>query len=144
MIDVKVYREGDAQKIARPKFDPLSQRCLDTTNKLACSGVSFTLFNNEEVYAVGGVAYQWKDCYFGWVVVDERVSVCARAFTRVVKYLLSSMFLSMNLKRVNVLVDFSVPLNVKWAKMVGLEYEYIMKGAGPSGSDVIGLVYKGG
>lgn len=140
---VKAYREGDAQKMRNPLFDPLSLADLTLLDAVACRSYANTIFYNGQVAAVGGVYYQWKNCYVAWMVVDECITKRVAALYRMCKVLIRHMYLALNATRIEAQVDISKPKNLKWAKALGFVEEFVKRGASPLGTDVYGLVYKG-
>lgn len=139
---IKPYREGDALKIEDPNFDPLSSSDLTLMNVLGARSYAQTLWKDKQVLAVGGVFMQWKHCYQAWAVVDKSASEHARLLVLVGSLVLKTAMTVLSPNRIEANVDMSVERNVRYAKLVGLRPEFVKKGAGPTGADVMSMVYK--
>lgn len=126
-----------------PRFDPLSVSDLEILDAMACRSYAHTIFYNGQVAAVGGVYYQWKNCYVAWMVVDECITKRAAALYRMCKVLIRHIFLALNASRIEAQVDSYVFKNVKWAKALGFQHEFTKPNASPLGTDIYGMVYKG-
>lgn len=93
------------------------------------SGPAWTAIDGETVAAVGGFLLQWDGRFLAWAVIGAGANM--RALTRVVREKIDAF----QVRRIEATIDVGFRQAIKWAKMLGFEFEGVLRCAGLNGED---------
>jgi len=129
-IKIRPYAPEDYFKINRRKFDlltflnfPNPKNVSETLGK----GPAFTGLIDEEILACGGIIPFWKGVGEAWIVSSPLICKYPLFFAKTVWRKLNGLIVSMNLERVQTVIDAEHIVSCKWAERMGFVNEGLMK-----------------
>lgn len=100
---------------------------------LAATQWAFTALEGEKVLGCGGVHRVWEGRGVAWALVSTHAGPHFRAIHRAV----AGFFEQCDLRRIEMVVDANFPAGHRWAKMLGMTAEGVMRGYSPAGDDYV-------
>lgn len=99
---------------------------------LEAAGPAYTVMDNQEVIACAGLAEQWPGRATAWSILSKHVAgmKMARLHKMVARFLDMQ-----NYTRIEMTVDHEFEQGHRWAKMLGFEWEGLMRKYNPNGVD---------
>jgi hypothetical protein len=128
-IKVREYKAEDYMTINRRHFDSLT--FLNFPNPKAISlnllkGKAYTITNGQPV-ACGGILPLWNGVGEGWVVTSPMVEKYPILFTKTIWRATYRLIESMDLDRVQTVIDAEHTVSQKWAERMGFKNEGLMR-----------------
>ena len=129
MLEVRKYRPDDYMVIKRRHFDSLT--FLNFPNPSAISvnlskGPAYTITNGTPI-ACGGILPLWKGVGEGWVVTSDFVEKYPILFAKTVWRNMAALIESMDLERIQTVVDAEHDVSRKWVERMGFKSEGLMR-----------------
>jgi hypothetical protein len=129
MIELRQYRPEDYMTIQRRHFDSLTFLNFPDPNAIARNlsrGPAFTLTNGIPI-ACGGVLPLWKGVGEGWVVSSPLVEKHSFLFARTAWRKIMELVETMDLVRLQTLVDAEYRVSRRWVERMGFVNEGVMR-----------------
>lgn len=129
MIEIREYRSEDYMTIQRRHFDSLTFLNFPNPNAIANSllnGKAYTITNGKPI-ACGGIMSLWKGVGEGWVVTSPSVEKYPIVFAKTVWRGMIEAIKSMDLDRVQTVVDAEHTVSQRWAEWMGFHNEGLMR-----------------
>lgn len=124
MPEFRKYMADDYLRIQRRKFEMLTFLQFPDPNAMARRlgiGDAYTITDNGNIIASGGVVPMWKGVGEGWIVSSEFVHEYKIFFVKTV--LRELMKLSEKYERIQTMIDIENVVSMKWAEWMGFECE---------------------
>lgn len=131
---IRAYEVGD--ELALPV--QVNDWHRDLMAGLAMIGNALTVEHEGKTVVVMGLAKLWPGVADCWSLVHPSSGVPAIALVRIVKSSLESFAAVEELRRANAMA--SDDKQQRWMRLLGFEYEFTQRQAGPQGEDLIGMV----
>lgn len=133
---IREWRVGDFQRIelqdAQAYLYGMDEMQADIT-PLADAGMAWTMENDGVVIGCAGIIPQWGNRAMVWAMISRHAGGRMTEIHRAVKRFLESS----TYRRIEATVDLGFPEGVKWLKMLGFEYEGLMRSYRPDGADMM-------
>ena len=101
--------------------DPLS------ISQFLSKGIAFTLMNEVDIVACGGIVKFWNGVGEAWVVTSHKVNLYPLSFAKTVYRKLQEIINRMDLERVQTVVDVEHITSLKWVEWMGFKKEGLMR-----------------
>ena len=147
MISSRRYIPPDFERFELRKRDRWHGEKSGYQYMIESASVQLTLMTEKlEVAGLVGLSRLWDGVAQAWLFTSEIARGHGLSYTKECRRLLEYHANRLDFFRVHIVVDTSIEENIRWAKLVGFEYECTMKNAAPDGSDMDIMVYwpKGG
>jgi hypothetical protein len=128
-LKVRDYKPEDYMVIHRRRFDEMTFLNFPDPEAIAKSllrGPAYTITNGVPI-ACGGVLPLWKDVGEGWVVTSPLVEKYPVTFAKTVWRATKKLIESMDLYRIQTVVDAEHEVSQIWVERMGFENEGLMK-----------------
>ena len=103
-------------------------------------GNCHTFLVNGEPAAVVGASCLWEGVWQVWAMVTNEIRGHGLYFTKTCQLILDKSAKYYDVKRYNIIVDSTDKEHIRWAKLLGFQYEYTMVRASVYDTDVLGYV----
>lgn len=129
-VELRDYKSEDYMTIKRRHFDSLTFLNFPNPKLIAenlTKGPAFTAFNDGEIVACGGIMPFWKEVGEAWVITSPLVSQYPLFFAKTVWRKLRDLIKSMNLERVQTMVDAENIISQRWVERMNFKNEGLMR-----------------
>lgn len=129
ILKVREYRPEDYMIIQRRRFDSLTFMNFPNPELIAKSllrGPAYTITNGVPV-ACGGILPLWEGVGEGWIVTSPLVEKYPYTFAKTVWRETERLIRSLNLDRIQTVVDAEHTVSQIWVERMGFENEGLMK-----------------
>lgn len=93
------------------------------------SGPAWTAMDGDRIAAVGGFLMQWDGRFLAWAIIAKGANM--RKLTRIAKTKIDAF----DVRRIEATIDVGFRQAIKWAEMLGFEFEGVLRCAGLNGED---------
>lgn len=139
-MKIRTYIHGDLNCI-NPRIDVMNTSIKDQ-EWVAVNGYTFTFLRDGVPVACFGAFKLYTAVYHAWCIASDNVRGRGLTFTKSIKDIMQTMAVLVGAKRINVQVDSSKKENLRFARVLGFEEEYIQFNAGPNANgDIVGMVH---
>ena len=139
-MDVREYRPGDEKFIEIRPFDLIFNDHAGMAAVAQLSKWSYTALMETPVMLFGA-SEQWKGVAHAWFAAGQAIRGHGLSVVKIVRATLDAVAEQNGLRRYNTLVHGKSLENIRFAKVVGFDYEFTMYGGAPDGSNLLGMVY---
>lgn len=133
-MEIRGYEVGDELQMP----GQVNDWHRDLMAGLALIGKTLTVEHEGRVVVVMGLAKLWPGVADCWSLVHPSSGVPAIRLVRLVKSSLESFAVVEGLRRAN--ATASDDKQRRWMQLLGFEYEFTQRQAGPLGEDLVGMV----
>lgn len=148
MIISRQYIEPDLDRFTLRDRDNMHSDIDGYRHLAAISSVCQTLQvqGSLEVAGIVGLNKLWDGVAQVWLLTSDVARGHGVSYTKECKRLMDFHSSRLGIHRVHIVVDAGIQENLRWAKVLGFEYESTMRHAAPDGGDMLVMVYwpKGG
>lgn len=103
------------------------------TEAYATNGTSWTVWTGTEIIFCGGIMPIWPGRAYAWSILTERAGLHFVGLHRIVRTYLNES----SVKRIEVHVDADFLPGHRWVRLLGFNYEGIMRSFNPDGTDAV-------
>lgn len=123
---LRALRETDVEEIVLQMNQRHMRELIDAEYKrtAAKSPISFTLVDADHVLGCGGIVKYWDGVGEAWTLLSDYAGQNMLTITRIVKQVLNDA----PFHRVQMTTDEGFTEAERWARMLGFEYEGLMRG----------------
>lgn len=133
-IEVRDYQQGDWLKVMVRTGD---QFATELSEGFMLDGTAGTVYDGDEVIAVGGIASLYDGVGHVWAFISDRARGHGPWMVRQVRKMIPIIMKNMNLHRVQCHVRADKPEYLKFARLIGLKPESVMEQAAPDKTDMV-------
>ena len=129
MIELREFIADDYMTIQRRHFDSFTYLNFPNPRRVAehlALGPGFTMVDNEEIIASGGIMPCWKGVGEAWAITSPRLPSYSFAFARTIWRKLFLLIDTMQLERVATVVDAEHTVSQTWVERMGFKREGLM------------------
>lgn len=134
---VRPWTSGDTDRIQLQPAQQYLRTMVDnvTTNfqVLSDQGLAWTAEHDGRILGIAGLLPQWENRAIAWALLADNLdNQFLRVHGAVKRFIESSGY-----RRIEATVDVGFPEGEKWIRLLGFEYEGLMRGYRPDGADIL-------
>lgn len=139
MTTVRPWTLGDTRRVniqsAQQYMCELGDLDLDLTD-LSEKGLAWTLEDDGEVLACGGLVPVWNGRFNAWLIVSKNAGRRMTTFYRSIESIMGDL----EYRRIEAFVDVGFDAGIRLVKMLGFELESYKRAYRPDGADMLEFV----